>query len=476
MRVRSGLAAVAGIAALVALVAPLILAASPAGAVAAGAGASGAAAAATASDWPQFGQSPLHLSTNPAETAFSTHDLGNLQTLFTAGFGSNNGTEGGPAVAGGVLYQGGFDGSLNAYPASGCGQQVCQPMWRGVAKGDFTSTPAVAGGLVFIASADHFLYAFPAAGCGAAVCAPVWKAHLLSAVVGSSVAVAGGVAYVGDFTGHLYAFTAAGCGAKLCTPLWVGHGFTTELMGAPAVGDGFVYVTTFLDTPNLFSGRLLVFPAGGCGQANCAPAWTAKIGGPAEDTVAPVISGNTVFTTSGTLFGNGFNSRFHLMAFPAAGCGAATCTPLRTYDTGDGGAEGAAVSQGMVFATTQASPDPNSLGVVAAYPAAGCGKPRCEPVWTGINFTSGAASPPAVAGGVVFVGKGPASAIPDAGLFAFKATGCGAVTCMPIKFVQVTSNSNYLGEPLAIAGGKVYLATDDNTTNTSTIFALGLPS
>ena len=72
-------------------------------------------------------------------------------------------------------------------------------MWQGKAADDFTSTPAVAGGLVFIASADHFLYAFPAAGCGAAVCAPAWKAHLLDAVVDSSVAVAGGVAYVGDF-------------------------------------------------------------------------------------------------------------------------------------------------------------------------------------------------------------------------------------------------------------------------------------
>jgi hypothetical protein len=44
----------------------------------------------------------------------------------------------------------------------------------------------------------------------------------------------------------------------------------TELIGAPAVGNGFVYVTTFPDTPNLFSGRVLVFPAAGCGMANCA--------------------------------------------------------------------------------------------------------------------------------------------------------------------------------------------------------------
>jgi outer membrane protein assembly factor BamB len=330
---------------------------------------------------------------------------------------------------------------------------------------------------VFIASADHFLYAFPAAGCGAAVCAPRWKAHLAAAVVDSSVAVAGGVAYVGDFIGHLYAFTAAGCGAATCRPLWTGHGPKTELIGAPAAANGFVYVTTFLDTPNLFSGRLLVFPAAGCGKPDCAPSWTARIGGPAGNTAAPAVTRDTVYTTSGTLFGNGVNTNFHLMAFPAAGCGAKTCKPLRAYDTGSGGAEGApAVSGGTVFATTQNSPDPNSLGVVAAYPAAGCGKPRCEPLWTGINFESGFASPPAVAGGVVFVGKGPATSVPpDAGLYAFNAAGCGAPTCMPINFLQLSGNQDYLGAPLAVAEGKVFMASNDNVSGRSLVYVMGLP-
>src|SRR5215467_4465751 len=340
-----------------ALALPLgLVAAAPAGAAAAAPGGPGAATLALAartgaSQWPQFGQSARHVGTNPAEKAFNAGNVSRMQTLFTADFGSNTLSEGGPAVANGVLYQGGFDGNLNAYPASGCGQPSCQPAWHGVANNDFTSTPAVAGGLVFIASADHFLYAFPAAGCAAAVCAPRWKAHLLDAVIDSTVAIAGGVAYVGDFTGHLYAFKAAGCGAKVCPPLWVGHGLKTELIGAPAVGNGHVYVTTFLDTPNLFSGRLLVFPAAGCGQANCRPSWTASIGGPAGSTAAPAVTAKTVYTNSGTLFGNGVNTNFHLMAFAAAGCGAKTCKPLRAYDTGDGGAEGSpTVSGNMLFA------------------------------------------------------------------------------------------------------------------------------
>jgi outer membrane protein assembly factor BamB len=308
------------------------------------------------------------------------------------------------------------------------------------------------------------------------VCAPRWKAHLADAVVDSSVAVSGGVAYVGDFSGHLYAFTAAGCGAAVCKPRWTGHGQSTELIGAPAVGNGRVYVTTFRSTPDLTDGRLLVFPAAGCGKPDCAPAWTAKIGGPAGNTASPTVTATTVYTTSGTLFGNGVNTNFHLMAFPAAGCGARTCKPLRSYDTGDGGAIGSAtVFGGRVFATTQASPDPNTIGVVAAYRAAGCGKPRCKPLWTGVNFMSGASSPPAVAGGVVFVGKGPATNVPpDAGLFAFSASGCGKAICMPLKFVQTSDSAFYLGAPLAIAGGRVYLAATDNNTNTTSVYAIGL--
>jgi outer membrane protein assembly factor BamB len=470
MRWKTSLINVAAMAALVlpaGLAAPAVLAGP----------ATPAAGVAVSSDWPQFGHSAHHLNTNPAEKAFNVGDVGRLHTLFTADFGSNTGTEGGPVISGGLLYQGGFDGNLNAYPAAGCGQATCQPIWQGRATGDFTSTPAVAGGLVFIGSADHFLYAFPAAGCGAAVCAPRWKAHLGAAVVDSSVAVAGGVAYIGDVTGHLYAFTAAGCGAVTCPPLWTGHGLKTELIGAPAVGHGYVYVTTFDSTPNLVTGRLLVFPAAGCGKPACAPSWSAHIGGPAGSTAAPAVTATTVYTTSGTLFGDGVNTRFHLMAFPAAGCGARTCHSLRSYDTGDGGAEGApAVSGGMLFATTQNSPDPNTVGVVAAYPAAGCGKPRCQPLWTGINFTSGFASAPSVVNGVVFVGKGPASAIPDAGVYAFNAAGCGAATCKPITFVQLSSNQDYLGAPLAIGEDKVFMSSNDNTTGRSDVFALGLAS
>jgi outer membrane protein assembly factor BamB len=431
------------------------------------------------SQWPQFGQSARHLNVS-TEQAFNPGNVGRLRTLFTADFGSNTLTEGGPAVANGMMYVAGFDGALNAYSVKGCSPGKCAPVWRGVTDNDITSTPAVAGGLVLIGSADHFLYAFPAAGCGAATCAPTWKAQLAAAVIDSSVAVANGVAYVGDFAGHLYAFTAAGCGAATCRPLWVGQGQSNELVGAPAVGNGFVYATTFLNTPDLFTGRLLVFPAAGCGRATCAPSWTADIGGPAGSTAAPAVTADTVYTTSGTLFGEGVNTNFHLMAFAAAGCHAKTCKPLRTYDTGDGGAGGApAVSGGLLFATTQFTPDPNTVGVVSAYPAAGCGQAQCEPLWSGIDFTTGSMSPPSVANGVVFIGKGPSTFVPpentpDAALYAFNAAGCGAATCRAISTLELSTYQFYLGAPVAIAEGKVFMASNDNLTGRSNVYGIGL--
>src|SRR5262245_56912575 len=86
MRLTSRLASLAGI---VALAAPLGLAAAVAPAGAAGA----------PSQWPQYGQSPRHLNTNPAEKTFTPGNAGGLHTLFTADFGSNTLTEGGPEVA-----------------------------------------------------------------------------------------------------------------------------------------------------------------------------------------------------------------------------------------------------------------------------------------------------------------------------------------------------------------------------------------
>jgi outer membrane protein assembly factor BamB len=426
--------------------------------------------------WPQFGRTAQHLNANPDEI-FTPQNVSGLRVAWKGHYGDNVTAEGGPVVAGEIAYIAGVDGNLSAFRAAGCGAASCEPLWQGHTDNNITSSPAVAGGLVLVGSADHVLYAFPAAGCGRPTCPPRWKGQLADAVIDSSVAVAGGAAYVGDFSGHLYAFAVKGCGASICRPLWTGQGAANELLTTPAVGRGSVFVGSFQSTPDLFTGRLLVFPAAGCGRATCKPSWTADLGGPAGRTAAPVVAGATVFAGSTTRFGG--ENGAHLFAFPADGCGKQTCRPLRAYDVGDGGIDAApAVSGGVLYATTQATPDPNTVGVVAAFPAAGCGAALCEPIWTAVNFASGFASPPVVAGGVVFVGKGPASGVPvDAAVYAFDARGCGDRVCRePLAFVQLGPDQFYLGSPIAVADGKLFLGSNDNSDGHSNLYSLSLPA
>jgi outer membrane protein assembly factor BamB len=426
--------------------------------------------------WPQFGRTAQHLNVNPDEQAFTPRNVARLRVAWTDHYGDGSTSEGGPVVAGGFAYIAGFDGDLSAFKAAGCGAASCAPLWKGHTDNGISGSPAVAGGLVLVGSADHFLYAFPAAGCGAAICPPRWKGRLADAVLSSSVALADGIAYVGDFGGRLYAFKVAGCGAAVCRALWTGVAGPNEaLTSSPAVGHGSVFIGSFINTPEEFTGRMLVFPSAGCGRRTCAPTWTADIGGPANRTASPLVSGETVFMGSSTNFGGVDGA--HLFAFPAGGCGRKTCAALRAYDVGDGGIETTPALVGnTLYASTQATPDPNTIGVVAAFPANGCGRALCPPRWTGVNFASGFESSPVVAGNVVFVGKGPASGVPvDACVYAFDARGCGAaVVCQPLTFAQFGPDQFYLGSSIAVTGGRVMLGSNDNTDGRSNLYVLSL--
>jgi outer membrane protein assembly factor BamB len=444
-------------------------------AVAVGAGVPDAAQAAAPppNSWPQYGHDAGHSGTNTAEHAFNTADIANLKVVSKAHMGDNSLDRGGPVVANGRLYVAGTDGALSVFAAGGCAAPSCEPLWRAQVDGTFDATPAVADGLVFLGSTNiHLLYAFPAAGCGAALCRPVWTGKLQDGTTGS-VTVSGGVAYVGDFSGHLYAFRTAGCGHATCSPLWVGAAQSNEELGTPAVGNGAVYVTSFEVTDALFTGRLLVFPAAGCGRQACKPAWTADIGGPGTGVT---VAGSTVFTGSSTLFGDGANTDFHLMAFAAGGCGRSVCTPARTYFTGDIGTEGSPTVAGdLVLASSNGTTDPDFVGGAFAYPLAGCGKPQCQPAWENVSFAMSPSSPPVVVDDVVLVGKGPASGFPvDSGFFTYRLHGCGAAICRPISLVQLGEQQGYNGAPLAVAEHKIFMASTDNTDGHSNVYTAAL--
>jgi hypothetical protein len=407
-------------------------------------------------EWPQFGRTPARIGVNPFEKSFTRQNIATLSQAWTGTYGSSAADESSPVIANGIAFIAGFDGRISAFNLAGCFGASCDPLWTGQTGGDITAAPAVWQNEVLVASADHKLWAFPAGGCNfAPTCKPLWKGQMQGAVVESSPAVANGIVYVGTYQpARLYAFRAGGCGQPVCQPLWTGTA-AGHLVASPGVGGGSVFIGSS-------NGRMYVFPAGGCGAATCDPTWTAGLGGP-DDEGGATVSGATVYIES-----------TRLLAFPVAGCGQPTCTPVWSGDLDDaGGGSTPAVSQGVVFTATQATPQPGqNVGVVQAFPAAGCGKSLCKPTWTGINFASGPESSPSIANGIVFVAKGPASGFPvDVGMYAFDARGCGRIVCRPISFVQANIDGNYLGSTPAIADGMIVFGANDNVTGQGTLYA-----
>src|SRR2546423_11259582 len=103
------------------------------------------------------------------------------------------------------------DVRLFVFDWNGCGQAVCQALWKGIGgKESFlVSSSAVAGGVVFVGSYDGKLYAFAANGCGRNTCMPLWTGHV-GEHVNSSPATAGGLGSQRCTNGNTGAFEDLG--------------------------------------------------------------------------------------------------------------------------------------------------------------------------------------------------------------------------------------------------------------------------
>lgn len=97
--------------------------------------------------WPKFHFDAANTGYNPLETTIGTGNVAQLVRRWAGPAGE--GRETSPAVAGGKLFIGGFDGAdaLFAFPASGCHVQTCAALWTG-ATGSIRSSPAVSKGVV----------------------------------------------------------------------------------------------------------------------------------------------------------------------------------------------------------------------------------------------------------------------------------------------------------------------------------------
>ncbi len=154
---------------------------------------------------------------------------------------------------------------------------------------------------------EKTLSAFPLA-C-TSTCTPSWTIDIGHPIVGAPIVLANGDVAVGDNAGTLFARHPS-TGA----PDWasVGESAAANTDTGPVATDTSVFVTGH-------DGTVRTYAAAGCGSATCAPAWTAPVG--ATPGWRSSIGGNVLYVpTSGT----------GLLAFDARGCGAPTCSALKT--------------------------------------------------------------------------------------------------------------------------------------------------
>jgi hypothetical protein len=214
-----------------------------------------------------------------------------------------------------------------------------------------------------------------------------------------------------------------------------------------------------------FDGILAAFPAAGCGAATCQPVWSAQLRHRIV-LASPSVADGQVFMTDGHT----------LNVFAAKGCGAAVCEPLwrgpAHVSTGT-----PAISGGIVYVNAEPNPQARArVGALEAFDVRGCGQSFCRPLWTGINFTAGGESSPVVANGVVYIGKSPATAnTGDAAVLSYPAAGCGKPFCLPLGAAQTGTEQFYLQSTPAVVDGRVYMASKDSITGGSGVYIFSLP-
>jgi PQQ-like domain len=95
-------------------------------------------------------------------------------------------------------------------------------------------------------------------------------------------------------------------------------------------------------------GHVAAFPAGGCGAASCAPTWTATVGAASSE----------ISVGADVLYVGGAGGT--VSALPAKGCGAATCAPLWSADVAAGVSGRPVIDRGTLLV-------PSSDGTVTAF-------------------------------------------------------------------------------------------------------------
>jgi outer membrane protein assembly factor BamB len=397
--------------------------------------------------WPQFMFDSRRSGFNAKEKAINRSTVNNLTLDYIAAgpadpeFAAFRRSS--PAVVNGVAYLGDGIGNLVAFPATGCGLDVCATLWTAPLSNGVHTSPAVDGGLVFVATSGNTdnglgqLYAFRAAGCGAPTCKPVWVAQVPN--TDSSPVTANGVVYIASSDGLLRAYAEAGCGKPNCDPLWTGN-IGTSADASPAVDNGVVYVTS--------QDGLFAFAASGCAQTTgqCPPLWrSTPVDGIVQE-VGPTVGNGMVYFASSNFSGQEGSSGI-VYAFAAGGCGAAVCKPRFTSRPApfDNIVGTMALAGNVLYASTS--------DFVYAFDANGCGKSECGFLWLGVlsGTIAGTGASPIVAGGLVYFTQD------NGNIGAFDAKGCGDTVCTSVWSTNTQQFDALLDTPV-IVNGRLYVA------------------
>jgi outer membrane protein assembly factor BamB len=184
--------------------------------------------------------------------------------------------------------------------------------------------------------------------------------------------------------GGVAAYPVADCGrltaGGACRSVW------SRTLGAAIVAPPVALDNGDLAVP-MAEGRIVVLDA-----ATGEPEWTGNAG--AALSVSLAATGTTIFAAAGN----------RVAAFPAGGCGGATCEPAWTATTSGPASAAPSVGGNVLYVG-------DGAGGLTALPAAGCGAPTCDALWTG-SVAEGVIGPPVISDGTLYV---PGAALGETG-------------------------------------------------------------
>ena len=387
-------------------------------------------------NWAQYGFTPTNTRLNPYETAINATNVSQLTVAWTftatnVGMFSYNI----PSVHDGSIYFSTIANNTTYRRNASTGALIWSVVSDNFPAGP--QAPAISSSAIStVYTTGYYLNAFWASSG-----AMRWGTTT-TYTVDDAPTLANGFVYV-TTGGSLAAFHADGCGQWWCTAAWQYTDSLGSIVGTPAVANGLVYVGTT-------TGKLIVVDA-----STGVLQWVGTIAtGDQFGPGAPVVDNGMVFIATGGLYA----SNSTLYAFPAAGCGSATCAPTWSaavsQQFGIGAAVNLAVANGTIFVSS-------TDWHLYAFSESGCGSATCAPIWAG-QTAGKIESAPAVANGVVYVGS-----YDDGAINAFNASGCGAATCAPIW--THTLGENVQGGPIVV-NGMVYI------TSRHSLYAFHLPA